>query len=81
MKFLTYFSCDFDNIIVRGIQDISRFFDCSSKKRDLSNNSNDGEASKKPTKGSLTFLKVFDLFTESLNDPECFTILLNWMKK
>ena len=33
------------------MQDITRFFDRSSKKRDLSNNSNKGEASKKSREG------------------------------
>ena len=49
------------------------------KKRDLSNNSNDGEASKKPREGSLNTSTSSDipedLFTESLKDPECVTIL------
>ena len=35
------------------MQDISRFFDRSSKKRDLRNNSNDGETFKKLSEGSL----------------------------
>ena len=52
------------------MQDISRFFDRSSKKRDLSNNSNDGETSKKPKEGSLNTRTSSgipdDLFTEGL---------------
>ena len=85
LEILTYFSCDFNNIIDRRMQDISRFFDRISKKKDLSNNSNDGETSKKPREGSLnasTWSDIpHDLFTESLKDPECVTILLNFMSK
>ena len=55
------------------------------KKRDLSNNSNDGETSKKPREGSLNTSTSSDipddLFTESLKDPKCVTILLNCIKK
>ena len=55
------------------------------KKKDLSNNSNDGEASKKPREGSLNTSTSSDipddLFAESLKDPECVTILLNCIKK
>ena len=85
LEILTYFTCDFHNIIVKRIQDISRFFDRSSKKRDLSNNSNDDEASKKPKEGSLNTSTSSDipdyLFTESLKDSECVTILLKCIKK
>ena len=67
------------------MQDISRFFDRSSKKKDFGNNSNDGEASKKPREGSLNTSTSSDipddLFTESLKDPEGVTILLNCTKK
>ena len=67
------------------MQDISRYFDHSSKKRDLSNNSNDGEASKKPREASLNTSTSSDipndLFTKSLKDPKCVTILLNCIKK
>ena len=67
------------------MQDISRFFGHSSKKRELSNNSNDGEASKKPREGSLNTSTSSgipdDLFTESLKDSECVTILLNCIKE
>ena len=67
------------------MQDISRFFDHSLKKRDLSNNSNDGETSKKPREGSLNTSRSSDvpddLFTESLKDPDCVAILLNCIKK
>ena len=67
------------------MQDILRFFDRSSTKRDLSNNSNDGETSKKPREGILTTSTSSDipddLFTESLKDPDCVKILLNCIKK
>ena len=67
------------------MQDISRFFNRSSKKRDLSNNSNACETSKRPSEGSLNKSTSSDipddLFTESLKDPECVTILLNCIKK
>ena len=67
------------------MRDISRFFDRSSTKRDLSNNSNDGETSKKPREGILTTNTSSDipddLFTESLKDPDCVEILLNCIKK
>ena len=68
------------------MQDISRFFDRSSKKKkkDLSNNSNDGEASKKPREGSLNTSTSSDipddLFTENFKDPQCVTILWNCIK-
>ena len=85
LEIFSYFTCDFNNIIVRGTQDISRFFDRSSKKRDLSNNSNDSETSKKPWEGSLNTSSSNDipddLFTESLKDPDCVTLLLNCIKK
>ena len=67
------------------MQDISRFFDRSSKRRDLSNNSNEGETSKKPREDSLNTSTSSDipddLCTESLNNPDRVTILLNCIKK
>ena len=57
------------------------------KTRDLSNNSNDGETSKKTREDSLnTSTSVTsdirdDLFTESLKEPDCVAILLNCIKK
>ena len=55
------------------------------KKRDLSNNSNDGETSKKSWEGSLNTSSSSDipddLFTESLKDPDCVALLLNCIKK
>ena len=67
------------------MQDITRFFDRSSKKRDVSNNSNKNEASKEPTEGSLntstsSYIQ-YDLFSESLKDPKCVIIFLNYIKK
>ena len=67
------------------MQDISRFFNRISKKVDLSNNSNNGKASKKPRQRSLNTSTSSeipdDLFTVSLKDTECVTILLNCIKK
>ena len=84
LKFLTCFSCDFNNIIARRKQGITRFFDRSSK-GDLSNNSNGGEASKKPQEGSLNRSMSSDIpdyfFTETWKDPKCVTILLSCIKK
>ena len=71
---------NFSNIIVRRIQDVSRFSDRSSKK-DLSNNSNDGEISKKPREGSTSSDNPDDLLTESLKDPDCVALLPNCIKK
>ena len=55
------------------------------KKRDLKGNCNNGEGSKKPREGSLNTSTSSDirddLFTESLKNPECVTVLLNCMKK
>ena len=57
------------------------------KTRDLSNNSNDGETSKKTREDSLnTSTSVTsdirdDLFTESLKEPDCVAVLLNCIKK
>ena len=65
--------------------DISRFFNHSSKKRELSNNSNDGETSKKRRESSLNTSTSSDipndLFTESLKDTDCVALLLNCIKK
>ena len=83
-KKLAYFSCYFNNIIVRRMQDITRFFN-QSLKRDLSNNSIGGETSKKPKERSLSTSMSNDIphdfFTETLKDSECVTILLNCIKK
>ena len=57
------------------------------KKRDLSNNSSDGEASKKVREGSLDNSAVSDVsasngdpFTEGLKSPECVSILMDCMQ-
>ena len=67
------------------MQDISRFFDRSSKKRDLGNNSKDGETSKKPREGTLSTSTSSEipnnLFTESFKDPDQVALLLNCIKK
>ena len=67
------------------MQHISRFFDRSSKKIGLNNNSNDCEASKKSREGNVNTSTSSDipddLFTESFKDPECVTILLSCIKK
>ena len=76
-------------VILISLSEESRIFQDFSivvqKKRDLSNNSNDGETSKKPREGSLNTSTSSDipddLFTESLNDPDCVAILLNCIKK
>ena len=62
------------------MQDVSRFSDRGSKKG-LSNNSNDGEISKKPREGSTSSDNPDDLLTESLKDPDCVALLLNCIKK
>ena len=68
------------------MQNISRFFDRSlKKKRDLSNSPNDGETSKKPREGSLNTSTSSDipddLFTESLKDSDCVALLRSCIKK
>ena len=60
-------------------------FSITVQKKDLINNSNDGETSKKPREGSLNTSTSSDipndLFTESLKDPDCVALLLNCIKK
>ena len=67
--------------------EIAKYFEKISKKRDLSNNSRDEEASKKLRDGSLDNSAVSDVsannedsFTESLKSPECVSILMNCMQ-
>lgn len=69
----------------RRMQDITRFFYHSlKKKKDFSNNSNEDEAFKISREGDLntgTWSDITDhLFTESLKGPECVTKLLNCIK-
>ena len=66
--------------------EVAKYFEKMSKKRDLSNNSSDEEASKKLREGSLDnsavsdVCKYWDPFTEGLKSPECVSILMNWMQ-
>ena len=55
------------------IMDISRFSNSSSKKRDLSNQSCNGEEPKKAREGSLndSSVSLDDVFTEGMKSPEC----------
>ena len=64
-----------------------KYFERISKKRDLSNNSNIEEASKKLREGSLDNSAVSDIsvnnedpLTEGLKSPECASILMNCMQ-
>ena len=62
--------------------DITNFF--KSKKRDLSNNSEEsGESSKKQREGSLNDSSVSEnteVFAEGLKSPECVSILFNCLQ-
>ena len=67
--------------------EIAKYFERISKKRDLSNNSSDEEASKKLREGSLDNSAVSDVsannddpFTDGLKSPECVSILMNCMQ-
>ena len=61
--------------------DISKFFNSSSKKRDLSDQSSNGEERKNAREGSLNDSSVsLDIFTEGMKSPECLHILVNCMK-
>ena len=67
--------------------EIAKYFEIISKKRDLSNKSNDEEASEKFREGSLDNSAVSDVsvnnedpFTEGLKSPECVSILMNYMQ-
>ena len=64
------------------IMDISKFFNSSSKKRDLSDQSCNGEEPKKAREGSLydSNVSLDDVFTEDMKSPECLHILVNCMK-
>ena len=62
------------------IMDISKFFNSSSKKRDLRDQSCNGEEPKKAREGSLNDSSVsLDVFTEGMKSPEC-SHVLNCMK-
>ena len=62
--------------------DISKFFNSSSKKRDLSDQSSNGEEPKNAREGSLndSSVSLDDIFTEGMKSPECLHILVNCMK-
>ena len=64
------------------IMDISKFFNSSSEKRDLSDQSCDGEEPKKAREGSLndSSVSLDNVFTEGTKSPECLHILVNCMK-
>ena len=64
------------------IMDISKFFNSSSEKRDLSDQSCDGEEPKKAREGSLNdpSVSLDDVFTEGMKSPECLHILANCME-
>ena len=64
------------------IMDISKFFNSSSKKRDLRDQSCSGEETRKAREGSLNDPNVSldDVFTEGMKSPECLHVLVNCMK-
>ena len=65
------------------IMNISKFFNSLSKKKDLSNQSWNGEEPKKvrvECSLSDSSASLDDLFTEGLKSPECLHILVNCMK-
>ena len=63
---------------------ITKYFDRNSKKRDLSDNSNQEESSKKWKDRSLNTSRASDIpdevFTESLKWPDCVNILFSCIK-
>ena len=66
------------------VTDITKYFYPNSKKRDLSDNSNQKESSKKLKDGSLNTSIVSgipgEVFTESLKSPNCVNILFSCIK-
>ena len=62
--------------------DIAKCFNSSSKKRDVSDQSCNGEEPKKVREGSLNDSNVSldDVFTEGLKSTECLHVLVNCMK-
>ena len=66
------------------LTDTTKYFDRNSKKRDLSDNSNQEESSKKLKDGSLNTSRASDIpdevFTESLKPPDCVNILFSCIK-
>ena len=66
------------------MSEITKFFQRGTKKRDLSNESETGEDTKKLGEGSLDFSQIIqisdipdDVFTASLNSPNSVAILIN----
>ena len=69
------------------MSEITKFFQRGTKKRDLSDKSETGEDPKKVREGSLDCSQISqtsdipdDIFTESLNSPDCVAILFNCLK-
>ena len=64
------------------IMDISKFFNSSSKKRDLSGQFCNGEEPKRASESSLndSSVPLDDVFTEGMKSPECLHIFVNCMK-
>ena len=69
------------------MSDITKFFQRGTKKHDLSNKSETGEDPKKVGEGSLDCSQINqtsdipdDIFTKSLNSPDCVAILFNCLK-
>ena len=66
------------------LTDITKYFDRDSKTRDLSNNQNQEESSKKLRDGSLNNSRTSDnpdeVFTESLKSPDCVNISFSCIK-
>ena len=62
--------------------DIWKFFNSSSKKRDLSNQFSNNEEPKKAREGSLndSSVSLDDVFTEGMKSLECLHILVDSMK-
>ena len=62
--------------------DISNFFNSSSKKKDLSDQSCNTEEAKKVTEGSSckSSVSLDDVFTEVMKSPECLRIIVDRMK-
>ena len=63
---------------------ITKYFDRNLKKRDISDNSNQEESSKKLKDESLNTSRAGDIpdevFTESLKSPDCVNILFSCIK-
>ena len=69
------------------MRDITKFFQRGTKKRDSSDKSETGEDPKKVRESSLDCSQISqtsdipdDIFTESLNSPDCVAILFNCLK-